>query len=292
MEVWKILCLLLVTCRSAAQAASSDPPESDPDPGLDYINTTAPITPPSDPNVHSSPGSGSDPGPEVTDSPNRDTTTGGRNISVTPESKTDSVISSSHPHLPEPPASQTPPLPVGSHTPINTTDANTAQTTAVDQHINTTHPASITPSNQPPPPQTPDPLKPATSTTGPTKSRTTPSNSSLDPTASPKYGLNETFSGDPPTSSAPPPSTLAARPPKDTPPQLHVGGDTLVVHESSSVEPLLTGLVSAFIITAVFVTLLLFLKLRSRENRSEFTRLQDVSMDDMMEDTPLSVYSY
>ncbi|XP_056459353.1 mucin-2-like [Gadus chalcogrammus] len=59
-----------------------------------------------------------------------------------------------------------------------------------------------------------------------------------------------------------------------------------------AVDPLVAGLVSAFIATAVVITLLLFLKLRRRDNRPQFHRLQDLPMDDMMEDTPLSMYSY
>ncbi|XP_048833584.1 mucin-5AC-like [Brienomyrus brachyistius] len=57
-------------------------------------------------------------------------------------------------------------------------------------------------------------------------------------------------------------------------------------------DPLLAGLVSVFILTAVIITLLLFLKFRRRNNQPEFRRLQDLPMDDMMEDAPLSMYSY
>lgn len=51
-----------------------------------------------------------------------------------------------------------------------------------------------------------------------------------------------------------------------------------IQHESPTLDPLLAGLVSAFIITAVIITLLLFLKLRRRDNRPEFRRLQDLPM--------------
>ncbi|XP_061681464.1 mucin-2 [Syngnathoides biaculeatus] len=78
----------------------------------------------------------------------------------------------------------------------------------------------------------------------------------------------------------------------DTPSQLNVKGDTIMVHDSPKLDPLLAGLVSAFIISAAVITLLLFLKLRRRDNRPEFRRLQDLPMDDMMEETPLSMYSY
>nr|XP_023650300.1 dentin sialophosphoprotein-like isoform X3 [Paramormyrops kingsleyae] len=57
-------------------------------------------------------------------------------------------------------------------------------------------------------------------------------------------------------------------------------------------DPLLAGLVSVFILTAAVITLLLFLKFRRRNNQPEFRRLQDLPMDDMMEDAPLSMYSY
>ncbi|XP_043984960.1 cell wall protein DAN4-like [Gambusia affinis] len=59
-----------------------------------------------------------------------------------------------------------------------------------------------------------------------------------------------------------------------------------------SPRPLLVGLVSAFIIAAIVITLLLFLKFRRRQNGPRFHRLQDLPMDDMMEETPLSMYSY
>ncbi|CAL8309082.1 unnamed protein product [Lota lota] len=95
-----------------------------------------------------------------------------------------------------------------------------------------------------------------------------------------------------PTTTPPSSSSTQAKARADTPSQLSVGGAATVVHESAAVDPLLAGLVSAFIITAVIITLLLFLKLRRRDNRPEFRRLQDLPMDDMMEDTPLSMYSY
>ncbi|KAM6963022.1 uncharacterized protein FYW47_008651 [Aplochiton taeniatus] len=78
----------------------------------------------------------------------------------------------------------------------------------------------------------------------------------------------------------------------DTPSRLNVGGDATVVHEAPSLDPLLGALVSAFIVAAVIITLLVFLKLRRRDDRPEFRRLQDLPMDDMMEDTPLSMYTY
>lgn len=76
----------------------------------------------------------------------------------------------------------------------------------------------------------------------------------------------------------------------DSPSQLNIeGGDA---HNSPAMDPLLAGLVSAFILAAVIVTLLLFLKFRRRETGPQFQRLQNLPMDDMMEDTPLSMFTY
>ncbi|XP_047231107.1 platelet glycoprotein Ib alpha chain-like [Girardinichthys multiradiatus] len=76
----------------------------------------------------------------------------------------------------------------------------------------------------------------------------------------------------------------------ESPSQLSVGDDD--AHNSPALDPLLAGLVSAFVITAVIIALLLFLKLRKRDSGPQFRRLQDLPMDDMMEDTPLSMYNY
>ncbi|XP_054646483.1 mucin-2-like [Dunckerocampus dactyliophorus] len=95
------------------------------------------------------------------------------------------------------------------------------------------------------------------------------------------------------TTIAPPQLTATqARLHSGTPSPLNVKGDAVMVPDSPTLDPLLAGLVSAFIITAAIITLLLFLKLRRRDNRPEFRRLQDLPMDDMMEETPLSMYSY
>ncbi|CAJ1060057.1 proline-rich receptor-like protein kinase PERK8 isoform X1 [Xyrichtys novacula] len=280
-KVWKILSLLLITCRSAASAdllgASSDSPDSDPDLGLHDINITTTAAPQRNFSVQPIPS----PDPGDPDGLNRETMTRDRNFSVTPELKTDKDFifeSSPHPHLTEPPTSQTPPLLSGSNTSISNTT-----------YINTTNTTSITSSSQPPPLQThtPEPVTPS-----PTNAtRFTPNNSSLESLAFPKDGPNETFTGDLKTSTVPTLSNSSTKTHLGTPPQLHVGGD-MVIHESSSMDPLLTGLVTAFTITAVFFSLLLFHRLRRRQRGSEFSRLQDVSMDDVMEDTPLSMYNY
>ncbi|XP_059368102.1 uncharacterized protein LOC132106442 [Carassius carassius] len=75
----------------------------------------------------------------------------------------------------------------------------------------------------------------------------------------------------------------------DTPSALNVPD-----HDNSKVsaDPLLAGLVSAFVIVAAIVSVLIFLKFRNTSDGPEFRRLQDLPMDDMLEDAPLSMYSY
>ncbi|KAF7661867.1 hypothetical protein LDENG_00251500 [Lucifuga dentata] len=168
---------------------------------------------------------------------------------------------------------------------------------------NKTHSSTSAPTSEPA--DTPHP-------THPTKSETTIATTSSQSSSISSATHQETANSQPPQATShsdlhpeistvahskstiiPPTSPSAqAKTHADTPSQLNVGGDATTAHESPTLDPLLTGLVSAFIITAVIVTLLLFLKLRRRDNRPEFRRLQDLPMDDMMEDTPLSMYSY
>ncbi|CAB1317260.1 unnamed protein product [Coregonus sp. 'balchen'] len=63
-------------------------------------------------------------------------------------------------------------------------------------------------------------------------------------------------------------------------------------HLHSPLDPLLASLVSIFIVTTAVVSVGLFLKFRQRTDHPEFHRLQDLPMDDLMEDTPLSRYTY
>uniref|UniRef100_A0A4W6D0N5 Uncharacterized protein n=1 Tax=Lates calcarifer TaxID=8187 RepID=A0A4W6D0N5_LATCA len=184
-------------------------------------------------------------------------------------------------------------------------ESNTTTTISTASPTNTTHsvdtaatntsnlPASLTPGSTSPPGQptqaqyhsstsapTPE-TETSTTTTSTQSSSTSSTHSSQEPPRSQKSTVA-------PSSS----TSTQTKAHAETPSQLNVGGDTKVVHESPTLDPLLAGLVSAFIITAVIITLLLFLKLRRRDNRPEFRRLQDLPMDDMMEDTPLSMYSY
>ncbi|XP_059200715.1 polycystin-1-like protein 3 [Centropristis striata] len=76
--------------------------------------------------------------------------------------------------------------------------------------------------------------------------------------------------------------------------ELNVGDEDLKGprRSSSPLDPLLAGLLSVFIVTTAIVFVVLFLKFRQRTNHPEFHRLQDLPMDDLMEDTPLSRYTY
>nr|XP_040026545.1 putative protein TPRXL [Gasterosteus aculeatus aculeatus] len=80
---------------------------------------------------------------------------------------------------------------------------------------------------------------------------------------------------------------------QEVPSELNVGDEDLKGPRSSSpLDPLLAGLLSVFIVTTAIVFVILFLKFRQRTNHPEFHRLQDLPMDDLMEDTPLSRYTY
>ncbi|XP_069579385.1 leukosialin-like [Brachyistius frenatus] len=82
---------------------------------------------------------------------------------------------------------------------------------------------------------------------------------------------------------------------QEVPSELNVGDEDLKrshYRSSSPLDPLLAGLLSVFIITTAIVFVILFLKFRQRTNHPEFHRLQDLPMDDLMEDTPLSRYTY
>ncbi|XP_034558698.1 mucin-12-like [Notolabrus celidotus] len=80
---------------------------------------------------------------------------------------------------------------------------------------------------------------------------------------------------------------------KEVPSELNVGDeDRKQPRSSSPLDPLLAGLLSVFIVTTAIIFIILFLKFRQRTNHPEFHRLQDLPMDDLMEDTPLSRYSY
>ncbi|XP_046707870.1 uncharacterized protein si:ch73-344o19.1 [Silurus meridionalis] len=77
------------------------------------------------------------------------------------------------------------------------------------------------------------------------------------------------------------------------PSELDVGDEDLDrVPSPSPLDPLLAGLISIFIISTAMLSIMLFLKFRQQSSHPEFHRLQDVPMDDLLEDTPLSRHSY
>lgn len=62
--------------------------------------------------------------------------------------------------------------------------------------------------------------------------------------------------------------------------------------DTTRADPLVIAVISVFIVMVGILGLVGFLRYRQHNNRMEFRRLQDLPMDDMMEDTPLSLYSY
>ncbi|XP_039517252.1 putative uncharacterized protein DDB_G0290521 [Pimephales promelas] len=82
---------------------------------------------------------------------------------------------------------------------------------------------------------------------------------------------------------------------QDEPSELDVGDQESgkAPHRPSSpLDPLLAALVTVFIICTAMVSAVLFLRFRQRNEHPEFHRLQDLPMDDLLEDTPLSRYTY
>ncbi|XP_059196939.1 mucin-2-like [Centropristis striata] len=204
------------------------------------------------------------------------------------------------------PTSQTP-TSIATSGPTHSTNMSTADTPTTTSHDEAPPlPVSVTPTNQstvnethPSTPNIPtsEPPKPeATTAAMITQPGSTSSNVSSPPKPTSPHSNTQPATHHETSTGAHHQPTISpsaqAKPNADTPSQLNFGGDPTMVHDAPTLDPLLAGLVSAFIITAVIITLLLFLKLRRRDNRPEFRRLQDLPMDDMMEDTPLSMYSY
>ncbi|XP_051557531.1 uncharacterized protein si:ch73-344o19.1 isoform X2 [Myxocyprinus asiaticus] len=82
---------------------------------------------------------------------------------------------------------------------------------------------------------------------------------------------------------------------QDEPSELDVGdeeSDKVPHRPASPLDPLFAALVSIFIICTAMVSVVLFLRFRQRSEHPEFHRLQDLPMDDLLEDTPLSRYTY
>ncbi|MCI4377853.1 hypothetical protein PGIGA_G00208260 [Pangasianodon gigas] len=80
---------------------------------------------------------------------------------------------------------------------------------------------------------------------------------------------------------------------QDWPSELDVGDeDSDKLPSPSPLDPLLAGLISIFIISTALLSIILFLKFCQQSGHPEFHRLQDLPMDDLLEDTPLSRYAY
>lgn len=303
-KLWIALCALLVIHLGSAAHGNEHTPTPSSKTTPNTVQTTgAPVldhmsTLGLDPANHSGSTPATNKSPNDTHSVSSNTTTENTSIPITAEPRKDNVTDNA----------------------MKTTIAkneNTANkglspsqsnpTTAVPTNTSTTHvlhtsagaPVTPTPSSnqnasehpsqtKKPRAATSEPPKPESNTTAATntKSITASSNTSQNPsTPQPK---TNTLQSDRQSTAAQPSSQTSSH--ANNPSQLNVDGDG-AAHNSPGLDPLLAGLVSAFIIAAVIITLLLFLKLRRRGNRPEFRRLQDLPMDDM-EDTPLSMYSY
>ncbi|XP_077414811.1 uncharacterized protein LOC144044342 [Vanacampus margaritifer] len=85
--------------------------------------------------------------------------------------------------------------------------------------------------------------------------------------------------------------TPAAGQHPDVPSELNIGDEDLKRQRPRSyaaLDPFLAGLLSVFIIITAMVFIVVFLRFRQQTDQPEFHRLQDIPMDDLMEDTPLS----
>ncbi|XP_038270799.1 leucine-rich repeat extensin-like protein 5 isoform X2 [Dermochelys coriacea] len=128
---------------------------------------------------------------------------------------------------------------------------------------------------------------PAAMTTGSPPATTTPSTTTVTPGASSTNRAATTAVMQP-----------SANPVHEEASVLDVGDDDGQDLPSSAVagamgpDPLVIGVISMFVIMVGILALVGFLRYRQRNSRMEFRRLQDLPMDDMMEDTPLSLYSY
>ncbi|XP_014047198.1 proline-rich receptor-like protein kinase PERK8 isoform X2 [Salmo salar] len=175
------------------------------------------------------------------------------NATLTDSSSSSSPVKSTSPAgLPSTLGDTTYPVPAGGH--LTTSTPPVLDTTPPPSHVFTPIQSSVQPS-------TPA-LTPAPTQTLPTE--------------------------DPKTSG---PVHVPASPPhQEVPSELTVGDEGPQLQ--SPLDPLLASLVSIFIITTAIVSVVLFLKFRQRTDHPDFHRLQDLPMDDLMEGTPLSRYTY
>ncbi|XP_073333301.1 uncharacterized protein [Pagrus major] len=348
-KLWAALCALLLIINLGSADHHDDGPAAATNASVSGGAETAPEAPTAEPVPVSSldtishavtqpslSGPDGNSSSRVINSLSSNTTTEGKNVSVTAETKKDNgtaTVAPTEAAGPEKnqtdPTTPQPAIPSsGSHAPASPTPltstttttslTSTAPTTIADASTtttpptNTSHQAGIPLPDSTAPSNTssttvPIPESPKSETTTTTTTTIVTQSTSTSSTSSTQGPLNTESHTEKLTSLQPDehPETTTIAGQKSTvlpssstsaqakahadPSQLN---DTTMVHNTPTLDPLLAGLVSAFIITAVIITLLLFLKLRRRDNRPEFRRLQDLPMDDMMEDTPLSMYSY
>lgn len=315
-KLWlKIFALLLLALSASGShgnetsSVSSMAPESPAGPGL----TVAPAT-----SAAGEPGSSLDESGQVSVSNNNNETSPSSSFNSTTEEETDplktsngnTTVTNSSALLPDTngtiqenatslPALEIQTLVTQSQPPTvftNSSATNKTETPPVPpptspSHLGTTnasqshapvHIDNITPTTK----LTPPTITPSATTTSTTSSAVTTASTTTTTTTTTQKSSQAPAVKDKATTMQLEPESNKAIPPS----KLNVGEE--IVHEGPTLDPLLAGLVSAFIIAAVIITLLLFLKLRRRDSRPEFRRLQDLPMDDMMEDTPLSMYSY
>uniref|UniRef100_A0A1A7YHP9 Uncharacterized protein n=1 Tax=Iconisemion striatum TaxID=60296 RepID=A0A1A7YHP9_9TELE len=237
-----------------------------------------------------------------TNSFSSNSTSGNETISVPPKPMNNNGTDSpSGPLVPHKTQTSTP-APVSNHSIVYTTSHSTID--------NTTNVIFTSPTSAPetkPPPSTHTTLNHFNITasskqstqTGKFSPTTVPINISTAAAASPTAAPRNGSSPKPSTTHPPavsrvqpttsPPNIASSSKTKINPERSNIGGNTAVAPDSPAFNPLLAGLVSAFVVTAIIITLLLFLKLRRRQSGPAFRRLQEVPMDDM-EETPL--YSY
>ncbi|XP_077306905.1 uncharacterized protein LOC143926742 isoform X2 [Lithobates pipiens] len=151
---------------------------------------------------------------------------------------------------------------------------------------------------------TESPLLPSTPS-APTQNNTeTPPGSTHPAATTPALRANQTSSATnlpimttaQPTTPATQTATTRHTPEEESDPTLLEVGDVREMphlHTGSGSNPLFVMIVSVFTIMVVMVVVGVgFHRYKKRNRRTDFRRLQDLPMDDMMEDTPLALYSY
>lgn len=168
-------------------------------------------------------------------------------------------------------------------------------TAAVTTPVSTTQAGPVTTASASESPSvTPSPLSASTTQTPGHTFSSQPASSSSDRTPSALSSTEPLLLSLTPTTVQQRSQGIAGSAHQEEPSQLNVGDEDLKGsgHRPSSLDPLLAGLLSVFVVTTAVIFVFLFLRFRHQNNNPEFHRLQDLPMDDLMEDTPLSRYTY